>query len=82
MTIIKKVWPKIPDGAWRYAHAHKPPLTKAERKPNAFGVQVLIWPPYTPHGDNEYHVAFYGCRATDKPNFYLHGRVIPVDFWM
>lgn len=67
--------------AWIDARRRKPRLTAAQRKPNAFGVQVLIWPPFKSEGANDAHVAFYGCRVTDKPNFYLYGRVIHPAHW-
>jgi hypothetical protein len=59
-----------------------PKLTPAQRKPNQFGVQVLIWPPHKSPGSSDAHVAFYGTRVTDKPDFYLYGRCIDVTHWM
>lgn len=57
-------------------------LPKCSMKPNSFGVQVLIWPPYKQDGCSDVHEAFYGCRQTDEPNFYLYGRLIDVTHWM
>jgi uncharacterized protein DUF551 len=66
---------------WIEAKRRKPRLTKEQRRPNAFGVQVLIWPPYKSDGANDAHVAFFGCRYSDKPDFYLYGRGINVTHW-
>lgn len=49
--------------------------------PDSLGVQVMIWPHYIEEGSTPYPVAFYGCRQTDEPNFYLHGRVIFPTHW-
>lgn len=60
----------------------KETLPKCSMKPNSFGVQVQIYPPLKQEGYSDVHVAFYGCRATDEPNFYIYGRVIDdVQFW-
>lgn len=67
---------------WHPAKLHKPKLTKAQRAPGQFGVQVIIHPPYKSEGASDVHVAFYGTRITDKPSFYIYGRCINVEQWM
>lgn len=57
-------------------------VPKCDRKSGSFGVQVLIWPPHEAEGSSDAYVAFYGCRVTDEPNFYLYGRCIHVTHWM
>jgi len=46
--------------------------------PDSFGVQVQIYPRHESPGTADAPVAFFGCRVTDTPNFYLHGRCIEV----
>lgn len=67
---------------WISVRDRKPKLTKAQREPRSFGVQVRIWPPFETPGEAPSDTAFYGCRQTDEPNFYLYGRVIDVTHWM
>ncbi len=57
-------------------------LPECDMTPNSFGVQVLVWPPFESDGCSSMRVAFYGCRQTDKPNFYLFGRVFDPTHWM
>jgi len=58
-------------------------LPECDLMPNNFGVQVLIWPPIKEPGCSEIRVAFYGCRQTDQPNFYMYGRVLHgITHWM
>lgn len=58
-------------------------LPECDMKPDSFGVQVLIWPHATFRGTADSPVAFYGCRVTDQPSFYLYGTVIDdVEYWM
>lgn len=66
---------------WINVKDELPKLTRSQRKPNAFGVQVLIWPHFKTEGSSPSPYAFYGCRQTDEPNFYLYGRVIDVTHW-
>jgi len=80
LRIGKEAMTKDPRG-WVDAKRRKPKLTEAQRKPSAFGVQVLIWPPYKSEAANDVHVAFYGCRHSDRPEFYIYGRVIDVTHW-
>lgn len=67
---------------WNDVKRHKPRLTAAQRQPGSFGIQVLIWPHHKSEGSADSPVAFYGCRCSDKPAFYLHGRVIDVEYFM
>lgn len=67
--------------SWISAKKMLPRLTAAEREPGSFGRQVLIYPPIQEPGCADQHTAFYGCRLTDEPAFYLHGRVIDVEWW-
>ena len=69
------------NNGWISAKKMLPRLTSAERKPSSFGRQVLIYPPIQEPGCADQHTAFYGCRLTDEPAFYLHGRVIDVEWW-
>lgn len=58
-------------------------LPECDMKSGSFGVQVLIWPHATFHCSSDSPVAFYGCRVTDQPSFYLYGAVInDVEYWM
>jgi hypothetical protein len=58
-------------------------LPKCNKKPDSFGVQVLIWPHATFSGTADSPVAFFGCRVTDEPSFYLYGAVLDgVEYWM
>lgn len=47
------------------------------KKPNSHGTQVLVWP-HVKSGDGyaDSPTAFYGCRQTVKPLFYLYGAVL------
>jgi len=45
-------------------------LPECSRKPNSFGVQVLVWP----YREEDKRIdLFYGCRITDEPSFYVYG---------
>ena len=57
-------------------------LPECNKTPNGFGVAVLVYPPYQSEGTSEMHQAFYGCRQTDEPNFYLFGRCFDPTHWM
>jgi len=58
-------------------------LPECDMKPDSFGVQVLIHPPRKDHGYADGHVAFFGCRITQEPSFYLYGAVVHgVTHWM
>lgn len=72
MTPTKAHW-KIADG--------KSEMPACSMQRDSFGVQVLIWPPFKQDGAADAHVAFYGCRVTDKPSFYIYGRTIDVGYW-
>ena len=53
-------------------------LPKCSKKPDSFGVEVLIWPP---HEDGS-RTAFYGRRQSREPNFYKYGALLGhVEFW-
>lgn len=57
-------------------------LPKCSKKPNSFGVQVLIWPHFSEDGHSDSPVAFYGRRISSAPCFYIYGRAISnVHFW-
>lgn len=56
-------------------------LPKCSKKPGSFGVQVLVDPPFRDDGYSDMPLAYYGCRQTDKPNFYIYGRVFYPDRW-
>ncbi len=56
-------------------------LPKCSLKRDSFGVQVLISPPIVIDGCAPEHIAFFGCRVTREPSFYLHGRVVDVAAW-
>lgn len=58
-------------------------LPECDKTPDSFGVQVLIWPHATFRGSSDSPVAFFGCRITNEPSFYLYGAVIhEVTHWM
>lgn len=57
-------------------------LPDCNQAPDTFGVPVLIYPPFNDSGYTDIHQAYYGTRVTDKPSFYLYGRVINVTHWM
>lgn len=57
-------------------------LPECDMTPNSFGVQVLVYPPYKSEGSSQMPVAFYGCRQTNEPNFYLFGRCFDPTHWM
>lgn len=67
---------------WIAAKDTTPVLTPKQKRPYASGVQVLIHPPYE-NGDgySSAHVVFYGYRYSDRPSFYIYGRLIDVEFW-
>ena len=53
----------------------KKPLCNMKR--DSHGVQVLVWP-HVQSGDgySASPTAFYGCRQTPEPLFYLYGAVL------
>jgi hypothetical protein len=59
----------------------------AERIPNcskdadSFGESVLVYPPCQWSGQAAMWQAFYGCRQTKEPNFYLYGAVFYPTHW-
>ena len=57
-------------------------LPECDTTPNSFGVPVLVWPPFKSDGCSDMTQAFYGCRQTDEPNFYIFGRVFDPEYWM
>ena len=67
---------------WYSVESHRPALSAKQKKPNSFGRPVLIWPPHQSDGCADAHVAYYGCRVTDEPSFYLYGRCIEPEYWM
>lgn len=73
---------KLNEREWISVIDRRPELTAAQRKPNAFGVAVLIWPQYHPEGTSLTPFAYYGRRHSDTPEFYIYGRVIDVTHWM
>lgn len=56
-------------------------LPDCDMTPNSLGMQVLVHPPYQSEGSSDMHAAFYGCRQTDEPNFYMFGRVFTPTHW-
>lgn len=68
-------------GQWVACSERMPALKPSQRRSRSFGVQVLIHPPFRQEGQADAHVAFYGCRQSDDPSFYLYGRVIDVTHW-
>ena len=65
-----------PADGWVRVEEGLPELTKEQRKPNAIGVEVMIDPPMPWDDYFPSRVAFFGCRQTDEPSFYLYGRVL------
>jgi hypothetical protein len=61
------------DVIWFNIKKKKP---KCDKTPDSFGTSVLV---YESGGVKQ---AFYGCRVTDKPGFYLHGASLSVEWWM
>lgn len=58
-------------------------LPKCGKKVNSFGVMVQIWPHVKEEGFTETAFAYYGCRQTNEPNFYIYGRVLSgITHWM
>lgn len=58
-------------------------LPECDTKPDSFGVQVLVHPPIKNYGTADSSIAFYGCRVTDEPSFYLYGATVHnVTHWM
>jgi hypothetical protein len=47
-------------------------LPSCSRKPDSFGVEVLVWPRLDDVGGT----AFFGRRVTSTPAFYKYGAVI------
>lgn len=58
-----------------------PELTKEQRKPNSFGVPVLIAPWYGGDGISPTPFAYFGTRVYDTPCFYIYGRQVFPDYW-
>lgn len=56
-------------------------LPKCNMKPNSKGVPVAVDPPFNDDGYSNMPFAFYGCRQTDEPNFYIFGRVFYPERW-
>ena len=57
-------------------------LPKCSKVRHSFGVPVLVYPPFAEGaGYSASHQAFYGCRQTDKPNFYIYGVVFHPEYW-
>ena len=56
-------------------------LPECSKDANSFGVGVLVYPPFQSDGYSEMTQAFYGCRQTDEPNFYIFGRVFYPTHW-
>lgn len=60
---------------WTPVSEAKPPCSRDDY---ALGTPVLIWPRLTTDG-----FAYYGRRATGRPDFYLHGAaLVGVTHWM
>jgi hypothetical protein len=57
-------------------------LPKCDLTPDSFGVPVLVYPAFTDSGSSDMVQAFYGCRQTDEPNFYVFGRIFDPTHWM
>ena len=61
-------------------------LPECNLKKDSFGVSVLVWPHnFDEIGKStvEYPVAYFGCRITKKPSFYLHGLTLHhISHWM
>lgn len=54
-------------------------VPQCDLTPESFGIPVLVAPaPNLCSVD----LAYYGCRITKEPNFYLHGVVIHPTHWM
>jgi len=67
---------------WIPVSSIKPPC---KRDPDALGTPVLIWPRNgglpAQYGCDGF--AYYGRRATGRPDFYIHGVPLPkVTHWM
>ena len=56
-------------------------LPECDMRPNSFGVPILIWPYLKSEGTCEMPMAFYGCRQSDEPNFYIFGKIIDPLYW-
>ena len=70
--------PSPPEGMVREWISVQDELPKCSKKPDSFGVEVLIWPP---HEDGS-RTAFYGRRQSRDPNFYKYGALLGhVEFW-
>ena len=70
--------PSPPEGMVREWISVQDELPKCSKKPESFGVEVLIWPP---HEDGS-RTAFYGRRQSREPNFYKYGALLGhVEFW-
>lgn len=63
---------------WIDCKQELPPFKRSrqDRTVGVHGKEYLVRP--KPEGSS---TAFYGTRASDEPNFYLHGRVIDVEFY-
>ena len=63
----------FPELYWRDAKKEKP---RYSRKKDALGTPVIVW------SEGEVKQAFYGTRASNRPDFYLYGAVLEVSWWM
>lgn len=63
---------------WIKVSKRRPKCSKVR---NSFGVLVLVYPPCGEDWLSQMHQVFYGCRHTDKPNFYIYGRVFYPTHW-
>lgn len=82
MKEIKEMNNSPDENGWTRVRDGLPILSKAQRMPDQFGIMVQIYPPVEEYGTATMPVAFYGTRVTDKPDFYIYGRVIPnVTHW-
>jgi hypothetical protein len=59
-------------------------LPECSHKRDSRGVPVLIFPPVVEVGHADQYTAFYGCRVSRKPTFYLHGAPVRhrITHWM
>src|SRR5690349_9177492 len=61
----------------------KDQLPDCNKTPNSFGVEVLVYPPIKNYGCSDANTAFFGCRITDEPSFYLWGALQhEITHWM
>lgn len=61
----------------------KDQLPDCDKTPNSFGVEVLVYPPVKGYGHADANTAFFGCRVTNEPSFYLYGSIRnDITHWM